>query len=62
MSARPDLTPSEQVALTRYATVTRYPGDYEAILLAEARDAVKVARRVRRQIRKRLPQEALRSK
>jgi hypothetical protein len=42
--------------------VTRYPGDYEAISLAEARYAVKVARRVRRQIRKRLPKEALSSK
>jgi HEPN domain-containing protein len=60
--ARPDLTPQEQEVLTRYATVTRYPGDYDAILLTEARNAVKVARRVRRQIRNRLPKEALRSK
>lgn len=60
--AQPDLTLEEQHVLTRYATVTRYPGDYEAIPLAEARYAVKVARRVRRQIRKRLPKEALSSK
>ncbi len=59
--ARPDLTPEEQHLLTRYATVTRYPGDYEAIPLSEARNAVKIARRVRRQIRKRLPKEALRA-
>jgi HEPN domain-containing protein len=58
--AQPDLTPEEQHALTRYATVTRYPGDYEPISLGEARTAVKVARRARRQIRKRLPREALR--
>ncbi len=62
VSARPDLTPREQEALTRYATVTRYPGDYAAIPLIEARSAVKIARRVRLQIRKRLPQESLRSK
>lgn len=57
---RPDLTSEEQHTLTRYATVMRYPGDYEPILLTEARDAVKIARRVRLQIRKRLPKEALR--
>lgn len=57
--ARPDLTPYEQEQLTRYATVTRYPGDYEAIPLAEARSAVKIARRVRVQIRRRLPKETL---
>jgi HEPN domain-containing protein len=59
---RPELTASEQEMLTRYVTVTRYPGDYEAIPLSEARKAVKTARRVRRQIRKRLPKEALRAK
>ncbi len=58
---RPDLTPDEQQRLTDYATVTRYPGDYEAIPLTEARNAVKIARRVRRQLRKRLPKEALRA-
>ena len=36
-------------------------GDYAAVTLTEARNAVKIARRVRRQIRKRLPQAALRS-
>jgi HEPN domain-containing protein len=60
--SRPDLTLEEQQMLTRYATVTRYPGDYEVISLTEARNAVKIARRVRRQIRKRLPKEALYSK
>ena len=34
---RPDLTPEEQERLTDYAVSTRYPGDYEAIPLAEAR-------------------------
>jgi hypothetical protein len=37
----------------------RYPGDYVPISLAEARAAVKSDRRVRRQVRKRLPKEAL---
>lgn len=56
---RLDLTAEEQERLTDYATVTRYPGDYDAIPLAEAQQAVTVARRVRNQIRKRLPKEAL---
>jgi HEPN domain-containing protein len=56
---RPDLTPEEQERLTDYAVSTRYPGDYEAIPLAEARQAVQIARRVRRQIRKWLPKESL---
>ena len=42
-----DLSPEEQERLTDYATVTRYPGDYDDIPLAEAREAVAAARRVR---------------
>jgi HEPN domain-containing protein len=56
---RPDLTPEEQERLTDYATVTRYPGDYDIIPLAEAQQAVAIARRVRAQIRKRLPKAGL---
>lgn len=59
---RPALSASEQQVLTDYATVTRYPGDYGTIPLAEARAAVKIARRVRRHIRARLPKPALRLK
>jgi len=55
---RPDLTPEEQERLTDYAVSARYPGDYEPIPLAEARQAVQIARRVRRQIRKWLPKES----
>jgi len=58
---RPDLTVEEQQQLTDYATVTRYPGDYGPISRTEARAAVKVARRVRSQVRKKLPKEALRA-
>jgi HEPN domain-containing protein len=44
------LDAKEQDELTEYAAVTRYPGNYEPISLSEARQAVKVARRVRREI------------
>lgn len=50
----------EQRRLTLYATVLRYPGDYEPISLVEARQAVRIARQVRSDIRKRLPPGALR--
>ena len=56
---RPSLTPEQTQALTRYATITRYPGDYEPITLTEARRAVTLARRVRRQLRRFLPKAAL---
>ncbi len=59
---RPALTVAESETLTRYATVTRYPGDYEPISVAEARQAVKIARRVRKQIRSRLPKQVLQPK
>ncbi len=59
VSARPAMAPAEARKLTVYATVTRYPGDYDPISLAEAREAVKLARRVRSAVRKGLPKEAL---
>jgi HEPN domain-containing protein len=46
--------------LTDYATLTRYPGDYEPVTVTEARRAVTLARRVRAAVRKELPREALR--
>jgi hypothetical protein len=49
----------DQRRLTLYATVMRYPGDYEPISLSEAWRAVRIARRVRSEIRKRLPPGAL---
>lgn len=54
-----DLTVAEQRLLTDYATVTRYPGDYEPVGLAEARRAVRLARRVRSAVRGELPRDAL---
>ena len=53
--ARPKMTPEEQRRLTDYATVTRYPGDYEPIPFVETRRAVALARRVRKELRKYLP-------
>lgn len=52
---RPDLTPEEQDTLTEYAVTTRYPGDYDPISGEEARRAVQIARRLRNQVHKRLP-------
>lgn len=51
------LSIEEQRRLTSYATVMRYPGDYEAILLEEAQQSVRVARRVRKELRTLLPKE-----
>jgi len=53
------LSIEEQRRLTAYATVTRYPGEYERIPLAEAQQSVRFARRVRRQMRTLLPKEIL---
>ena len=58
--ARLEVSVAEQRRLSVYATVTRYPGDYEPITLSEARRAVAMARRVRKEIRRLLPKEALR--
>lgn len=52
-----DTTIEEQRRLTEYATVTRYPGDYEPISLVEAREAVEIAQRIRDEIRSLLPKE-----
>lgn len=51
------ITIEESRLLTDYATVTRYPGDYEPVSLEEAGDAVDLARRVRSAVRSALPEE-----
>jgi HEPN domain-containing protein len=56
---RPSLDDREQDRLTEYATVTRYPGDYEPISVREARQAVGIARRVRREVRRILQKKPL---
>ncbi len=54
---RPSLEENEQDRLTEYATITRYPGDYEPISLSEARQAVKISRRFRGGVRKLLKEK-----
>ena len=56
---RPGITAPEQKQLTNYAAATRYPEAGLNISLAEARKAVAVARRVRREVRQQLPKAAL---
>jgi len=56
---RPSLDNHEQDRLTDYATVTRYPGNYEPISVTEARQAVKIARRIQREVRKLLADKPL---
>ncbi len=57
--ARPNLTVEEQALLTEYAVGTRYPG-WRDVLLREAREAVTLARRVRRHVRSLLRKVVLR--
>lgn len=61
---RPQLDRKDQKLLTDYATIRRYPdpGGAPEISLTEARKAVAMARRVRRELRKHLPKPALRRK
>ena len=54
-NVRPKLSVPEQRRFTVYATEARYPGDFEKISLTEARRAVALARRVRKEIGKHLP-------
>jgi HEPN domain-containing protein len=56
---RPTLDDAMQVRLTRYASVTRYPLSGLDISLTTARKAVTLARRVRREVRGKLPRRAL---
>ena len=60
--SRPPISGAEQERLTDYAVVARYPGEYEPISRPEARRAVAVARRVRREVRRWLPLRARRRK
>lgn len=55
-----NLSDAEARHLSTYATVTRYPGDYDPVSLEEARRAVRLARRVRKQTRELLPADGIR--
>lgn len=50
-SIRIPLTIEEQRRLTEYATVMRYPGPYEPISISEAKQSVKLARKLKQKIR-----------
>jgi HEPN domain-containing protein len=58
LNFQPTLTVDEQNRLGLYAVEARYPGAAE-IGLTEARAAVRLARRVRTQVRRLLPRRAL---
>lgn len=51
----PSLPVAEQRMLSIYGTVTRYPGDYEPITVKDARKAVLMARRIKRELRGQFP-------
>ena len=57
---RPRLDKKVRERLTSYATDLRYPDAVPDVSLAEARKAVAIARRVRKEVRKHLPRAALR--
>ena len=59
---RPKMDTKIQESLTSYATDLRYPGSGPDVPLSEARKAVTIARRVRKEVRKHLPRPALRRK
>ena len=59
---RPKVERSLRDRLTAYATTMRYPGAGPDIPLTEARQAVALARRVRKEVRQHLPKAALRRK
>lgn len=58
-SIRLSLPVDEQRRLTEYATAMRYPGPYEPTSLSEAKQAVKLARQVKRKIQKLLENRGL---
>ena len=60
-SAQLNLSEAEQNELTGFATGARYPG-WGEISLADGRRALAIARRVRRDVRKLLPRNALRQR
>lgn len=52
---RVEVTVEESRLLTDYATVTRYPGDYEPVSYEEAGHAIQLAARIRAAVRRELP-------
>jgi len=54
------MSPMDQRRLTDYATTARYPGESDPISLSEARQAVRLARNVRSEVRRLLPRATMR--
>lgn len=52
---RVEMTVEESRLLTDYATLTRYPGDYEPVSYEEAAHALELAGRIRAAVRKEMP-------
>lgn len=58
---RVEVTVEESRLLTDYATVTRYPGDYEPVSHEEAGHAVALADRIRAAVQEELPEKVVAS-
>jgi HEPN domain-containing protein len=56
------ISPADHRRLTEYATAARYPGETPPIPLKEARQAVRLARSIRSEVRRRLPRTVLRKR
>ena len=59
---RPSIDEATRGRLTHYAVDSRYPDDYIVITVDNAREAVRIARRVRKEVRRFLPKAALSKK
>ena len=57
--ARPSIDEATRERLMHYAVESRYPDDCIVITVDDAREAVKIARRVRKEVRRFLPKAAL---
>lgn len=56
---RPEITEAEQGKLNDYAVNMRYPGDFEPVSHEDATSIIKLAKRVRTQVREHLPKATL---
>lgn len=59
---RVDLSESLQDRMTQYAAISRYPYSGFVVTLRDAREALAIARRIRRSIRQNLPRAAVRKR
>ena len=57
-NTRPSIDQDSRRKLTHYAVESRYPDEYIVITVDDAREAVKIARRVRKEVGRFLPKAA----